>query len=360
MKKILAIILTMLLCFQSIPAFCKSGDFILRVDNKEAKPGEKVEVDFVLENNPGVLAMILVMDYDNDRLKLVDTRDGGLIAGPVFGNDYSKKPFKFLWASASDRDFDEDGTLVTVTFEVLEDAPLGKAEIRIKHQAKNILNFDLNQVPMTTVNGSVNVVSGGESEPEDIPEEPEEDGDSFTLKFDDVTENDWFYSGVKFVNEKGWMSGVGSNTFAPTQPLTRGMVVSIMHRIAGSPECGQSDFEDVNADNWYSKGVAWASETGIVSGVGEGKFAPDADVTREQIAVILYNFAKMFGVDVSIGDSMNGFIDASEISTWAKDAVSWAVGAKLISGKDNGMVDPQGKATRAEIATILCNISNIL
>lgn len=189
--------------------------------------------------------------------------------------------------------------------------------------------------------------------PEIPTDETEEDYEVFLLGFNDVKETDWFYESVKFVKDRGYMSGVSESEFAPNSTLTRAMLVTILYRLENSPECGNSPFVDVENDTWYSKGVAWAAETGIVNGIGNGLFAPNNNITREQIAVVLYNYAKTHDLDISHHDELSGFKDVSEVSEWASDAVRWAVGANLISGKGEGLLDAKGNATRAELATIL-------
>ena len=342
MKKCLAILLTAILCFSSIPAFCEGGDFILRVETKEALQGERVEVNFILENNPGVLAMILVMDYDSSRLKLVEAKDGGILEGPVFGNDYSKVPFKFVWASAAHDDFDEDGVLATAVFEVYDDAPIGNANITIAHHAKNIINFDLEQVPMKVVNGGINIVTEKTEEISEVP-------------FVDVKNTDWYYDSVNFVNDFGWMTGVSDSEFAPLSTLTRGMIVSILHRIEGTPECEEADFVDVPTDKWYSKGVAWAAKNQIVKGIGNGMFAPNDNLTREQLFTILYNYAKAKGIDVSCELSPGIIAECDDISSWALAATNWVDGKNMLAGDGETMILPKANATRATVAVMLKN-----
>lgn len=176
-----------------------------------------------------------------------------------------------------------------------------------------------------------------------------------TLPFTDVKSSDWFYDGVKYVYENGLMSGTGTATFSPNTATTRGMIVTILHRMEGEPTAAGEAFTDVEAGQYYAAAVAWASANGIVGGYGDGTFGPNDPITREQLAAILYRYAQFKGMDVSVGENTNilSYTDFDQLSEWAIPAMQWACGAGLISGVGGGALDPQGHATRAQIATIL-------
>ena len=148
------------------------------------------------------------------------------------------------------------------------------------------------------------------------------------------------------------MNGTSATTFEPQSPLSRAMVAQILYNRAGRPEVsGQPRFSDVSKDQWYYNAVQWASEQGIVSGIGDGKFAPNANVTREQLAMMLYNAQGK----PEVNNSLSGFEDTNNVSGWAVDAVKWAVQEKIINGSEsNGKlyINPTGNATRAEAATM--------
>lgn len=173
--------------------------------------------------------------------------------------------------------------------------------------------------------------------------------------FGDVTQDQWFYSAVAFVYEKGYFSGTGATTFAPNDPMSRAMVATVLHRVAGSESVSASElFTDVPAGQWYSQGVAWASAVGVVNGMGNGRYEPDAPVTREQLVTMLYRFEKDYRkVTVPGTGSLDNFPDGAKVSSWAQDAMRWAVGEGLIQGRDTGDLDPTGTASRAEVAIIL-------
>lgn len=173
------------------------------------------------------------------------------------------------------------------------------------------------------------------------------------MPYTDVSETDWFYDGVKYTYEHQLMSGTGDYEFSPGLNTTRGMLVTILYRIDGTPAAGTSTFSDVPIGEWYSDAVAWASSNEIVGGYSAESFGPTDDVTREQMATILYRYASYKGYDVSAQANINAYADASRISDWALQAVSWANAKELVNGVDNNLMDPQGAATRAQTAVVL-------
>lgn len=175
-----------------------------------------------------------------------------------------------------------------------------------------------------------------------------------TLPFSDVGVDDWFYEAVQYVYENGMMNGVGHNLFAPSSNLTRGMIAQVLYNLEGTPAAGNGVFTDVAADQWYADAVNWAAANDIVGGYGNGKFGPEDDITREQMAQILYNYAAFKGYDVSVQGDLSTFNDGARISDWALSAMKWAVGSGLLQGY-NGSLNPTGTATRAEVAQILMN-----
>ena len=174
------------------------------------------------------------------------------------------------------------------------------------------------------------------------------------LPFSDVTESDWFYDAVTYAYENGLMDGVGMGLFAPNSETTRAQLVTILHRLAGQPApSGDSGFSDVETGTWYTDAVAWAAQNGIVNGVSDTQFAPGDDITREQLAVILYRYATYQGYDVSQRADLSGFVDAGTISTYAQEALSWANAQGLVLGFEDDSLRPQGNASRAQIAAVL-------
>ena len=172
--------------------------------------------------------------------------------------------------------------------------------------------------------------------------------------FTDVSEKDWFYSDVMFVYENGLMLGTSKALFSPHGTATRGMMATILWRMEGSPAPkGKNSFTDVEAGKWYADAITWTAENGIFAGYGKDKFGPDDPITREQLAAIFYRYADYKGYDLTVKGNLDTFKDADKITDYAKTAMQWAVGSGLMKGKSGNLLDPQGTATRAEIAAML-------
>lgn len=180
------------------------------------------------------------------------------------------------------------------------------------------------------------------------------------LPFVDVAAEDWYGDAVAAVYAQGLMMGTAEDTFAPELVATRGMVVSILHRLAGSPTVNAEVFEDVAVDDWYGQAVAWAANEGIASGTSAETFSPNAAVTREQLAALLCNFAAQQGVDTTACSDLSNFDDAAAVSDWAQDAVSWVHAEGLLAGTSATTLSPQGEATRAQLAAMLVRFSDYL
>jgi len=173
------------------------------------------------------------------------------------------------------------------------------------------------------------------------------------LPFTDVT-NHWAYSAIKRVYTRGWMVGMDEKTFAPDQQLSRAMLAVILYAMAGEPAVtGESPFTDVPAGCWYTDAIVWAAQNGIVCGFGDGTFRPNEAVTRAQAAVMLYGYAAFTGADVTARADLSAYSDAGQIPAWAMDAMQWANVRRLIVGRDSSHLAPNGGATRAEMAAIL-------
>ena len=171
--------------------------------------------------------------------------------------------------------------------------------------------------------------------------------------FSDVPDNYWGKDAIAFVTARELFNGISDDQFAPAAPMTRAMLVTVLHRLEDTPAAkADAAFPDVDAAAWYADAVAWASGNGIVTGTGSG-FEPDGQITREQLATILYRYADFLGLDTSAAGALSQFSDGDKVSAWAEEAMQWAVGSGLLTGKGNGTVDPTGNATRAEVAAIL-------
>lgn len=185
-----------------------------------------------------------------------------------------------------------------------------------------------------------------------LEEEEEEPWPPFP--FTDVPETMWYYDSVYYVYAHGLMNGTAATLFSPGNPTTRGMLVTILYRMEGSPQgAGWGPFTDVTPGAYYAQPIAWAAWNGIVNGITSTTFAPDRNVTREQMAAILYRYTAWKGWDVSQQGNLFQFTDWQKVQAYARTPLAWAVASGLIQGKENQRLDPGGPATRAEVATIL-------
>lgn len=175
--------------------------------------------------------------------------------------------------------------------------------------------------------------------------------------FVDVDESAWYYNSVKYVSDNGLMSGVSETEFAPEIDMTRAMLVTVLYRAAGAPDMSNEiwgyPFEDVDAEGWYGAAVYWARNNDIIQGYSDEKFASNEPVTREQMAAMLYRYAQFKSISTDETGDLSQFTDSDSISEWAKNSVGWAIGKGLLTGKGNGILDPTGNATRAEVAAML-------
>lgn len=192
-------------------------------------------------------------------------------------------------------------------------------------------------------------VAGEETETPTTPEQPST-GETTVSQFVDVSGH-WAASYIAKAVELGLFSGTSTTTFSPDAKMTRGMIAAVLYRMSGETFNGSANFGDVAANAYYNNAVAWGAEKGIIAGVGNGMFAPDSEITREQMAVLIYKYAQYKGLET--GTASLNFTDNASISSWASEAVAYCVNAGIISGRTDGSFDPQGTATRAEVASIL-------
>ncbi|MGM9639996.1 MAG: S-layer homology domain-containing protein, partial [Faecousia sp.] len=191
----------------------------------------------------------------------------------------------------------------------------------------------------------------GETETEVIPAT----GENCPSKaFKDLADNQWYHEGVDFVLDKGLMNGMSEDVFAPNDNMTRAQLVMVLYRMAGSPEAKEAaSFKDVAETAWYAKAVAWAVENGITTGVSADYFQPNALVTREQMVTFFARFAALNGQDVEVEGDLSAFTDGTSVSKYAARNMVWAVKSGLITGMGDNTINPKGNATRAQVATIL-------
>ena len=176
--------------------------------------------------------------------------------------------------------------------------------------------------------------------------------------FTDVVAGSWYFDAALYASSHNLMLGTSPTEFSPNITMTRGMLVTVLYRMNGSPSVsGKTPFTDVRTDEWYSAAVLWAYQNGIVTGMSDTTFAPINNVTREQMATILFRYTKTAAPDKAKASAdLSGFADAGSVNDWAVDAMRWAVGQKLIAGITLGQsvyLQPRGNATRAQAATVL-------
>ncbi|WP_310828729.1 cyclophilin-like fold protein [Paenibacillus pedocola] len=176
---------------------------------------------------------------------------------------------------------------------------------------------------------------------------------AFAADYNDVSDSAWYRTAVDFVTERNLMSGNGAGNFEPETTMSRAMLVTVLHRIDGSPAAaGNGGFSDVPVGSYFASAIAWAKANRIVTGVDERSFSPLSLITREQFSTILYRYAEAKGYDISGYTTLDGYTDASEVSAYAKAAMHWMVGIQNMQGS-RGKLSPSGSATRAQAATML-------
>lgn len=180
---------------------------------------------------------------------------------------------------------------------------------------------------------------------------PEDSAYAWTNPFTDVLESAWYFDGVKYVNIKGVMFGTGDDKFSPNITLTRAMFVTILHRLEGTPDKGDAKFVDVATNTWYNKAVAWAASEGIVNGVSATQFNPNGKITNEEMAAIIYRYAKSKGKDVTTTGSLS-YVDNDNIADWFADAVLWMKENGIMIGNSDGTFGPQTASTRGQAADV--------
>lgn len=173
--------------------------------------------------------------------------------------------------------------------------------------------------------------------------------------FVDLDPNAWYAQAAAYTLEHGILSGTGPDTFAPEETLTRAMAVQMVYAMDGKPNIGSHTYGDVSPDAWYNDAVAWAAAKQVMYGYQEGRFFPDEPITREQLSLLLFNYAELYHCETLIRSDLSSFADGDTISSWAEQSMSWAVASGLMSGREGNMLAPRSSASRAEIAQIMTN-----
>lgn len=264
-----------------------------------------------------------------------DTPSGGGSSGGSSGSSSSNRPDASVTGEGGSVSASSNGT-VTIT----PDEGYQIASITVNGEEVAIPSNGV----LTGLDQNDEVIVTFEPIPQGTTEEP----------FDDVSDSAWYADAVQYVYENGIMNGVTATEFGPNMTTNRAMIVTMLYRLEGEPAAETAGFTDVATGVYYADAVAWAQANNIVNGITETTFAPSNNISREQLATILYRYAQYKGYDVSVGGmSLNEYTDASQISAYATTAMQWANENGLITGVTSTTLEPQGSATRAQVATIL-------
>lgn len=391
--KVLSAIVAVVLML-NITVFAEDGVAKIYANEVSAKAGEKVKVEIKADNNPGIALATIKVSYDEEAFKLVKVIDGGKWGISVHSPNLTSCPYTLFWSNPLIKEnIVESGTIATLEFEIAKNAKSGKYPIVVSYDAEkgDIIDAELKKVDFEVGNGEITVRSnsssgggssgggggGGSSinkkddkETETKPVTPDETETSTgteapevsvkpvhvcpSAAFNDVTEENWYHDSVDYVVGNGLMNGVSADTFAPDATLTRAMLVTVLYRAEENVTLrGKIPFTDVNSDAYYADAVLWAYEANIVNGIDDKTFAPDANITREQAATIIYRYAVHNGLAVAVLSENLGFNDADSITPYAVTALNWAVSKNIIGGYDDNTVRPGNSITRAEMATML-------
>ena len=360
---------------EAAQAAAQPGDTITEVNATTGGTKYTVTLDYA----DGEMANSLYTVTEGTKLTLpTPSRSGYTFEGWYDGSSRVSSPYKVMKDVTLTAEWDYNGsssssgsTRYTVS---VEDTDNGSVEVSPTRASKGSTvtvtvkpdeGYELDELTVTDKNGeSVKLTDKGDGKYTfKMPASKVTVEAVFTaakvegLPFTDVTSGDWFYDAVAYVYDKGMMEGTTDTTFAPAMNLTRSMIAQVLYNLEERPEApGAAGFPDVAADAWYADAVNWAAARGIVKGYDTGAFGPEDSVTREQLAAILYRYAQVKGYDTTRGGmAVREFSDSASISDWAQEAMAWAVNAQVLSGKGNGVLDPQGTATRAEVAQMLMN-----
>ena len=322
-----------------INLYNNSDDTVLKVANKSLTINcntykLRSDVDWQLTN---CTKSETTDDQNNPVIVITYTGGGSSSGGGGGSSSSSNKPTASVSGSGGKVTVASDGT-VTIT----PDAGYQIAKITVNGKEVDI-----------PANGKLTGLDKDDKVVVTFEKIPEEKPDESTTPFTDVAENAWYADAVQYVYEKGIMNGTSATSFSPNDTTTRGMIVTMLHRLEDTPSAVSSGFTDVAAGAWYADAVAWAAANGVVNGISDSSFAPETAITREQLATILYRYAQLKGYDVSVSGDLSGYADASQISEYAITAMQWANENGLITGNTATTLNPQGNATRAEVATIL-------
>lgn len=360
MKKrwISGLMLAVLLMGMLVPTAAAQQSGKLIVSDAAGKVGETVEVTVSLVDNPGVIALAMKVHYDPNKLELVSVDNNRLMPDSMFSQNLTDNPYYASWSdSLATENFTDDGVLMVMHFRILEDCEAGNTKISLTYDPGDLVDWELKKQSFSAVSGTVIVEADegsetNEGEDKNGSENDESSPDVIGYNtFYDLEPTGWYRSYVEFMLKNGYMYGMSTNEFAPNGSVTRGQLVTILYRIAGSPDVSgtTNPFKDVEIGKWYTDAVIWAAANGIVNGVTTETFAPNNNITREQLATILYRYD---GAKKSGANDLSKFADSQTVSAYAVDAMNWAVGTGIMNGSD-GKLLPAASASRVQTAAML-------
>lgn len=361
MKRFLTLMLSLCLCCSLLApcAYAAGGTdltYDLTVDGGESatvKPGDIVTVSFVIKSKTAHSVRILQNEiiYDQSFFEYVP---GSAIAVKGGGNALFQTRtngthiIKASYLSPSGGSFQEEETFCTFQLRVVGTSGSGW------------VTCDWNCAKAYDGNNKECVVRDGDA---DALADLRITANGPCHTFTDVKDTSWYHSAVDYVSLRGLMGSVGNNKFNPNGNMTRAMLVAVLYRMSGSPsvEGLANNFADVPDGQWYTDAIIWANANGVVSGIGNGKFGPTVNLTREQIATIMCRYAAQQGVNVAKTCSLAHFTDKEQLSSWADASMRWANSVGLITGRTATTLAPKNTATRAEVASMLMRLcENVL
>ena len=343
------------------------------VSEATAKPGDTVELTVDMSNNPGITSLMVSISYNDKYISLAkEPVFSDMFPESLGSGDLTMIPFNLLCMDDFN-DITEDGTLATLTFKVAEDAPSGDYSVVLSYGEEAVFNTKLEDVYFETVAGKITVEGDippveGEDAPAiydpilDKPGTDEPEEDAFIVpKFAD-TLGHW---AVKFINDSvdlGLFRGDENGNFNPEQKITRAQFITVLWRMAGTPDVTAThSFDDVDGQSEeFQQAIAWGFANGYVSGISDTKFDPNGILTREAgMKMLHYYSGGKVGQEAMFYQIYDGLLkDSSEIADWAKKSVYWGIYYEMISGTDNLTISPKSAMTRAQMAKIMVTYHN--
>lgn len=359
MRKVLALLLASALAFSVMltPA-AAAGTQRVYGENVTAGPGDTFEYPVYIENNQGIVAATVTLTWQTNVLSLEEIKFNGVMPNdgtkPVDNTENTGRQTIVLGDALAQKNYTDNGLLFTAVFRVNGEATPGVRTIQVfgTYGDSGFVNFDLETVHTEFSSGTVTIVGAG-TEPSPDPEpEPESEPIAFT-----DTENHWSKEFVAEAVKLGIFKGYTDGTFRPDKAVTRGQFVTVLYRMAGSPEVSEeAPFTDIAGQSEeFRRAISWAYSKGYVNGKGEGKFAPDAGLTREEAMKILFGYnGGAPGMEMMFYSIYDGnFTDSSKLHSWARAGMYWGVYREMISGVGGNRLDPTGTITRGQVAKIL-------